>query len=109
MTFRYNSQDHSGYRFVVCANGIVRLLAYPDGAHYKRLLDEPVSAVRTGYNQTNTLAVVANGNTLDLYVNKQKIGTYIDDTLADGMFALFAAASGNSTEVTFRNANIWRL
>jgi hypothetical protein len=109
ITFRYNVKDHSGYRFVACANGIARLLTYPDGAHYTRLLDEPVAALHTGYNQSNLLAVVARGNTLDLYINKQKIGSFTDNTLHDGMFSLFAAAFGNSTEVAFRNVNIWRL
>jgi hypothetical protein len=109
ITFRYNVKDHSGYRFVACSNGIARLLSYPDGGHYTRLLDEPVAALHTGYNQSNLLAVVARGNTLDLYINKQKIGSFTDNTLHDGMFALFAAAFGNQTEATFRNVNIWRL
>ncbi len=109
ITFRYNANAHSGYRFLACANGIARLLAYPDGGHYTRLLDEPVAALHTGYNQSNLLAVVARDNTLDLYINKQKIGTFTDNTLHDGMFALFAAAFGNRTAAVFRNVNIWRL
>jgi hypothetical protein len=109
ITFRYNANQHSGYRFVACSNGIARLLAYPDGRHYTRLLDEPVAALHTGYNQSNVLAVVARDNTLDLYINKQKIGSFTDNTLHDGMFALFAAAFGNRTEVAFRNVRIWRL
>jgi hypothetical protein len=45
-------------------------------------------AAHQGYNQSNILAVVANGDQFRLYVNKQPIITVTDTTFSQGLFAL---------------------
>ncbi len=109
ITLRYSEVDHSGYRFQVCANGTVLLKAYSDGATYKTLFSSSSSTIHQGFNQSNTLAVVAQNNHIGLYVNKQKIRDITDDTRSKGQFALFALDRNEPTEVAFSNLNIWQL
>jgi serine/threonine protein kinase len=58
-----------------------------------------------GLGQSNTIAVVANGSTIDLYVNGQKIDSVTDSTFSQGYVGVAAAAA--STEVAFSNAVVW--
>jgi hypothetical protein len=104
MRFRYNSTTHVGYVFRLCHNGFITL----NGR--KTILFGGVSpAVRQGYNQSNIIAVVASGNQLHLYVNKQPIITVTDDTFSQGAFSLDVEDKTQPTDVTFNNAKIWQL
>ncbi|GHO58425.1 protein kinase domain-containing protein [Ktedonobacter robiniae] len=109
ITFRYANSDHSGYRFRVCADGTARLSVYPNGATYNILFDSASPAIKQGFNQSNVIAAVANSNHVDLYVNKQKIGSATDDTFGKGMLALFTSDLNKPTEIAFSNARIWQL
>jgi eukaryotic-like serine/threonine-protein kinase len=57
-----------------------------------------------GFNQSNLIAVVANGSTIDLYVNGQMIDSVTDSTLSQGYVGV---AASTSTEATFSNALVW--
>ncbi len=48
------------------------------------------SAIHTGLNQSNLIGVVANGSTLDLYVNNQKIDSVSDSAHRGCMKRLLA-------------------
>ena len=67
------------------------------------------SAFHAGLYQTNTLAVVANGVTLDLYVNLQHIATFHNSALNSGQIGVFAENDGIPVEVVFSNAKVWTL
>jgi hypothetical protein len=61
-------------------------------------------------NQSNCIAVKANGDEIDLYVNGQLIDSIIDDPgYSQGTVGLFADAFNNATTVTFQNATLWTL
>ena len=62
-------------------------------------------AIHIGLNQTNTIAVVANGPILDLYVNLQHIATFHNSALNSGQIGVFAFAG----EASFNNARAWTL
>ena len=66
------------------------------------------SAIQKGLNQPNLLAVVALGNTFDLYVNNRHIDTVTDGTLSSGQIGLAAEEVRNPTDVLFRNAMVWK-
>ena len=104
--FRADATVTKFYYFEVCANGSYGLYAGSDNK-LKTLASNISPAITTGLNQPNTIAVVANGNTLDLYVNHQKIDSVRDSTYTGGYIGLDADALSNPTEVAFSNTRVW--
>lgn len=66
-------------------------------------------AVKAGLNQANLLAIVAQGNSITLYANRQSIAHVSDSTTSHGLIGLAADATNQPAEVTFMNANVWML
>ena len=66
------------------------------------------SGFNTGLNQTNLIAVSAEGNTLTAYVNQQKVTSINETSSSSGEIGLFAENDGNSTEVVFTDAMVWQ-
>jgi eukaryotic-like serine/threonine-protein kinase len=65
------------------------------------------SAIKTGLNQPNLLTVIARGSNISLYVNQRYITSVNDSTRSSGLIGVFAQNDGNSTELAFRNAQVW--
>ena len=106
--FRNNGTKY--YLFQVCAYGAYELSVGLDNTHFKALVNKYSQAITSGYNQLNTIAVVADGNTLDLYVNHQKIASVSDNTFTGtGFLGLAAGAYRATTEVAYSNAKVWTL
>jgi hypothetical protein len=58
------------------------------------------------------VAVVARGNTLELYVNKQLVVRVIDNTYDRGQIGVVASPfsnQGHPTEVVYSNVKVWKL
>jgi len=68
-------------------------------------------ALKEGTNQPNVVAVVAQGNNLDLYINHQHIVHVRDGHRSSGQIGLVADASGAAgpSEVGYRNMQVWSL
>ncbi len=66
-------------------------------------------AIKAGLNQTNLLAVVAQGGSITLYVNRKSITHVSDSTTSHGLIGLAADATNQPAEVAFMNANVWML
>lgn len=98
-----------GYYFRVCQYGTYRLFLFIDssGGNAKQLVSNFSSAIHTGLDQANLIAVVANGSTLDLYVNHQKITSVQDVTYSHGDIGLSAEDIMNPTGVIYSNAKVW--
>lgn len=66
-------------------------------------------AIHTKLGETNLLAIVAQGDTLDLYINQQHITT-VKDTHASKGFVGVASYSTSlaATDAAFSNARAWR-
>jgi hypothetical protein len=74
------------------------------------LLDGMSSAINIELNQPNVLAVVANGPTIDLYVNQQHLTRVTDATHTAGRISTATATDANSpSEASFRNLMLWTL
>ncbi len=65
------------------------------------------SAIHKGLNQSNLVAVVASGSSIDLYVNIQKIDHLSDSSYSQGVAGVFAMVVNGPTEVKFNNAKVW--
>jgi hypothetical protein len=66
-------------------------------------------AIKTGLDQPNLLAVVAQGSAIDLYVNGQHLAHLTDTTAPRGLIGVAADASAQPAEVAFRNVKVWTL
>jgi len=108
----FRRTDNTGdqlYLFEVCQDGSYSLYLYTT-SNSNVLASGSPTAIMRGLNQSNVLAVVALGNMLVLYVNKQRITSVSDSTYSHGQIALAADAFNNSpTEVAFSNARLWTL
>jgi len=109
MVLRADTNAGKLYFFEVCQNGTYDVSRYLDytGNNVKDLSSGSSAAIVTGLNQTNTIAVVAQGSTLTLYVNKKKITSVTDSTFTHGQVGVFADAPNHPTEVVFNNAKVW--
>lgn len=124
--FRSGSNLKQYYYFELFASGYYTLqkctkincVNYMDGY---RLGKTRASTFQTGTNITNTLAVVANGDTIDLFVNKQKISEVTDQIstpYTTGFIGVLATAGNDlgvdtaantATTAIFSNAKVWKL
>jgi hypothetical protein len=108
--FRSNRTTGKSYDFEVCQNGSYKLVLYvnSNGTNVNTLISSSSSAIHTGLNASNVIAVVANGSMLDLYVNMQKIASVTDSTYNHGIIGLIADPTNNPTELVYINAKGWK-
>ena len=106
------TNSNGGYEFYITPEGSYTLFSH-DPVPYSNtstiLLHGSSSAIRTGLNQSNLIAVLAQGNTITLYVNNRYIGRVVDNTYNKGFVVVSAYASINQTEVLYSNAKVWTL
>lgn len=65
--------------------------------------------IKRGLNQPNLLAVVAQGSSIDMYVNGQSMVHITDSTTSSGLIGVAADATDRLAEVAFTNAKVWLL
>ena len=100
-----------GYFAYISPQGNYELDSF-DGQNYKIVGSGTSTAIKTGLNQSNLIAIVARGNTLELYVNELLITKVGDNTSSQGQIGVIASPGGNQghpTEVVFSNAKVWKL
>jgi len=98
------------YLFRVDQNGTYNLFLYTNSNSTRNLLEGTAPAlIHTGLNASNTLAVVAKGSTIYLYVNQKYLASTTDSTYRSGSIAVFAEDHTNATEVAFSNVQVWQL
>ncbi len=109
VVFRADTNSGKMYFYEVCQDGTYNFSRYLDftGNNVKDLAGGTSAAIVTGLNQTNTLGVVAQGSTLTIYVNKQKITSVTDSMFTHGQIGVVADASNHPTTAAFNNARVW--
>ncbi len=98
------------YDFYVGDDGSYELDVVNDSA--KTLAHGTSLAINQGLNQTNVVAVVAQGSSIKLYVNHQLITSATDSTYSHGNIGVEAdpfANNAHPTEVVYSNARVWML
>ena len=110
LIFRADKPSGKLYLYRFCYDSRYRFTLYIDnsGTTATDIANQPSSTIKSGY-VTNTIAVVAHGNTFNLYANGQNIDTVTDSTYASGHIALFAEDISDPTDVAFSNIRIWTL
>ena len=95
------------YYFRVESDGFYDLYN-EDGKKLNKITSGPSLAIHPG-NQSNTLTVIATGNTIYLYVNQQFLTRINDNAYSQGPIGVVAESYGNPTEIAFSNAKVWTL
>ena len=105
-----NSGASQGYLFGITC----------DGKYSLRLWDDPNMTVLVGWtasdkiikgaNQVNTLGVMADGDTLGLYINGSKVKEVTNDTFTEGIFGVFVGGdSGVDFTMWLDQIRYWNL
>lgn len=112
--FRSDSNVSQYYYFLVGTDGSYSLNLSNGSGPDQTIKSASSPAINTGVNQTNLVAVVAQGSTLKLYVNQQFITSVDDGSYTQGTIGLFAYDSGHPNneanppvEVVFSNVKVW--
>ncbi len=111
LLFRVDSANTSFYYFRVCQDGTYALYVYTNNSGSTLIDSQSSSVINAGLNQSNLLAVVAQGSTLYLYVNQQKIDSISDSSYTHGKIGVVADGYPHNrpTEVGYSNARVWKL
>jgi len=111
ITFRAGNALNTRYKFYVAYKGNCGLYVAQGTSNTRTLVQPALSlAVHQGLGKTNTIAVVAQGNTITLHVNHQQIASVTDSTSRHGLIGLVVssyAPGGYPTEVAYSNARVW--
>jgi transcriptional regulator with XRE-family HTH domain len=108
----FRSNEPEDYQFEVCQDGYYDFSIYQSLTGKPQTLVDKISpSITIGFNQLNVIAIVAKGNTFDLYVNQQKIDTIHDSSYSHGLIGLVSAGSSpaSTTEVVYSHVKVWRL
>ena len=110
LVFRSDNQNQNLYLYEVCQNGVFSLAVYNGNSGSYLINHQSNSAIVKGTGQTNLIAVVANGSTINLYANNTLIGSQNDTKFSSGQIGLYADNySSASTDVLFTDARVWKL
>jgi hypothetical protein len=92
--YRFDIQQDGGYTFKVGQQQNTSSVHSPQ--------------VKAGFNQTNTIAVMADGATMYFFINDQYVTRVEDNTLNNGIFGVIADGTINQpADVAFSKAQIW--
>jgi hypothetical protein len=73
------------------------------------IASDTLTNVDTSPGKQILLAVIANGNTITMYVNHQQVASVQDSTYSQGQVGVAAEDVSGPTEVAFSNARVWTL
>ncbi len=109
--FRADVANSKSYYFRIGQDGSYALELFTDNvlSHAQILKSGSNSIINTGTNQSNLIAVVAQGTNINLYVNLHLIYSVSDSTYSQGQIGLIAEDINSPTEVAFSNARVWTL
>lgn len=108
LIFRSDNTLSNFYIYRVGQDGVATFALYKNRTNTE-LKHAPSLAFKQGPNQTNLLAVIAQGSDLICYVNAQYVYDIPDTSLSSGEIGLVAGSLGSPTEVSYTNAKIWVL
>lgn len=84
--------------------GLVSIAGGNSTANGKILMSSQSSSINVTPNQTNLLAIIARGNKLYVYINKQFVNSVTDNTSSAGAIGVVCF---RDTDITFSNAQVW--
>jgi len=113
VVFRANATNDYEYQFRISTDGTYILNKYVvDGGQpaTKPLISGTSPAIVKGANQQNTIAVLAQGTTIALYINKQYVDIISDTTYQQGQIGVYVDSDPSSAvDIAFSKLQVWKL
>ncbi len=110
LIFRGNATTNQLYRVSFYTTGDYGIYVYVDNTGSNaRILKTDKLPSGVDLTNTNTVAVVARGSSLSIYLNQTLLTTVTDSTFTKGQIGFSAYDITNATEVIFTNAKLWQL
>ena len=110
IAFRGDSKANNFDRFVICSNAWYDFRQCSSGYCDVVFANGLSPAINTALGTTNTLAVVANGAVITIYVNGKQIVSATDSGFSQGQIGLVTSGYNSTlTVATFRNAEVWTM
>lgn len=110
IVFRADSSQTKYYSFFIDRYGTYTLITSVDNTGTRDyVLHKGTSAfIRTGLNQVNTLAIVARGSSIYLYINQQYVTGASDSSYHAGQIGVFGGNYNQApTDVAFQHVQVW--
>ena len=108
IVFRGDSKANNFDRFVICSNAWYDFRQCSSGYCDVVFANGLSPAINTALGASNTLAVVANGSLITIYVNGKQIISTTDTGFSQGQIGLVTSGYNSTlTVATFRNARVW--
>lgn len=107
--FRVESTNPNQYYAFYTGQDGSYALEVVNGSTDSTLKQGSSAAIKQGLNQTNLIGVIAEANSITLYVNHQLIGSVTDHTYNHGQIGVYGVVYNQPTEVAFSNARVWML
>ncbi len=112
--FRYDTIGQKAYYFLISSEGFYVLESAQGSSlstgNYKILAGASSTAINTGLNQSNLLTIIARGNTIYLYVNKQYLTSVSDSTSNSGTIGVVGEnTTKGPVDVAFSKIQVWKL
>jgi hypothetical protein len=108
ITFRGNDDARKYYSFIFSETGGYVLFLYTQDGQKPQTLHEG-TADNYNAHQANDIGVVARGNQIKLYLNKQELTTVSDGTFTSGQIGTIVYNTDGPVEAVFSNAKLWQL
>jgi serine/threonine protein kinase len=113
LLFRSDLTTGVGYAFFVGADGTYKLVAYPGSGNQPKVLVSGINInIPIVRGQAYQVAVVAQGNNFDLFINGSYIGSTHDSKAnsASGVLGLTAGTiNASSSDVAYTQVQVWKL
>jgi hypothetical protein len=108
VVFRVDDPNNNYYYFRIDLSGNYELDIFNSSGGNK-IAGGTSSAIHTQLNQPNIIGIVAQGGTIDAYVNSQHVATFHDSKLVQGRVGVAAEDVNHSTTVSFSDLKVWIL
>ena len=109
LVFRANSSTYKYYILSIGRDGTYFVSESKDFSHSTEIGYGQSPAFKQNLGQTNLLTLVARGNNMYFFVNKQYAGSINDGAYKSGQIGLMVDNRSGSTDIAFKNAQVWKL
>ncbi len=109
IVFRLNQNVGTYYAFYVLSDGTYSINAVKNNSIFRTLRGSS-PAINKGQNSTNLLAIVANGKSINLYVNNQLVNRVNDDSITQsGQIGVGDYSTSGAADVAVTDVRVWAL
>jgi Domain of Unknown Function (DUF1080) len=115
LVFRANSTNDKGYQFRISTDGtyiLNRIILDQQGnilSDGETVASGSSAYIQQGANQTNQLGVLAQGDTISLFVNGKYVDSATDTTYHSGQVGIYVDSDAGAVEGVFSDLQVWKL